>query len=103
MKLRKFSAIAISITALSNSALALSDEGAHWVCESEELYRQLLSSRLYGVGKEPEQGCRTLPTGIQIKEYSCVTKDLKLCQYSWTEKDEQLFMWGSAIISTLDK
>jgi hypothetical protein len=103
MKLRKFSAIAIAVTTLSNSALALSDEGAHWVCESEELYRQLLSSRLYGVGKEPELGCRTLPTGIQITEDFCETKDLKLCRYSWTEDSENLLMWGSAIISTLDK
>jgi hypothetical protein len=103
MKLRNFSAIAITLTALTQSAAAFSDEGAHWVCESEKLYRQLLSSRLYGVGKEPEQGCRTLPTGIKITELACETKDLKLCQYSWTEDGEKLLMWGSAIISTLDK
>ena len=103
MKLRHFSAFVIEITTFSNTTLAFSDEGAHWVCESEELYRQLLSSRLYGVGKEPELGCRTLPTGIQITEDSCETKDLKLCRYSWTENSENLLMWGSAIISTLNK
>ena len=103
MKVRQIILGSLAALALTPTANALSDEGKHWVCETETLYRSLLSARLYGVGKEPEHGCQTLPTGVAISQQSCIESDIKLCQYLWTEDGKNVTMWGSAIISTLNQ
>jgi len=63
------------------SSFASAKESEHWVCETEELYRSLLSARLYGVGQDPINGCKPLPTGQPIEQLSCKTTDFELCQY----------------------
>lgn len=83
------------------STATLAQESQHWVCQTEPLYRQLLSARLYGVGKDPEQGCQKLPTGISIEQLECVISDLELCQYRWQGLASGTTFWGSPIIKTV--
>mgnify|MGYP001096132280 CR=1 FL=1 len=102
MKVNKIFLAALAAQLLAPSANALSDEGRHWVCQTEAQYRALLSARLYGVGSEPEIGCQPLPAGIPIEQLSCVNEDLHLCRYRWMDNNTPVNMWGSAIISTID-
>lgn len=73
-------------------------ESQHWVCESEALYRKLLAARLYGVGSDPEAGCRKLPVGIPLEQLACETTDFELCQYRWEGMESKTNYWGSPII-----
>ena len=102
MKVNKIFLVAIAAHLLSPAANALSDEGRHWVCQTEAQYRSLLSARLYGVGTEPKKGCQPLPAGTPIEQISCVNDDLHLCRYRWLEQGTPINMWGSAIISTIE-
>lgn len=82
---------------------AQAQESQHWVCETEALYRELLSARLYGVGKDPAQGCIKLPTGVAIEQLACEETDFELCQYRWDGLSEGTTFWGSPIIKPLSK
>lgn len=83
---------------LINSSSIFANESQHWVCESEALYRSLLSANLYGVGKPPESGCQKLPTGVPIEQLACETTDFELCQYRWEGMEKSSSFWGSPII-----
>lgn len=85
------------------SPLTSANQTEHWVCETEVLYRALLSARLYGVGKAPEQGCRRLPVGQPIEQLSCRTTDFELCQYRLADRPKDQLYWGSPIIKPLEK
>lgn len=76
-------------------------ESQHWVCETEPLYRELLSARLYGVGSDPAQGCFKLPVGVAIEQLECVETDFELCQYRWEGSPKGQTFWGSPIIKPL--
>jgi len=73
-------------------------ESQHWVCESEALYRKLLTARLYGVGSDPTEGCRKLPTGVALEQLACEEPDFELCQYRWEGMESETNYWGSPII-----
>lgn len=77
---------------------SFAQESQHWVCETEPLYRELLSARLYGVGTDPAQGCLKLPTGIAIEQLECEESDFELCQYRWEGLVKGKTYWGSPII-----
>ncbi|HSG03935.1 MAG TPA: hypothetical protein VLA39_09440 [Marinobacterium sp.] len=82
--------------------ITLATESQHWVCESEALYRQLLSANLYGVGSQPQRGCQKLPTGVAIEQLACEITDLKLCKYRWEGMPEVEMFWGSPVIMPSD-
>lgn len=99
MKELRFLLVAPALMLASTATFA--QESQHWVCQTEPLYRQLLSARLYGVGKDPEQGCQKLPTGLSIEQLECVTSDLELCQYRWQNLEPGETFWGSPIIKAV--
>lgn len=92
--------VTLSLLLLTATHSGLAAEGKHWVCETEKLYRALISSRLYGVGSDPAQGCRMLPTDIPITQRGCTTSsDFEICQYTWEKTGDEPIYWGSPVIT----
>ena len=75
-------------------------DGNYTVCKTQELYQQLVSWSLYGVGQPPQTGCIPAPAHAKAIIKQCPDNDIIICEFKLIPENgaPAMDVWASKVM-----